>query len=286
MLRALGRGRVAARGAARAPRRRLGRIGGGSKPERVSDGPAETAGAPKPRPAAPRRDAYEAARARQQAAQRRQWAAERVARKERRAQEAEPRPRQEAKRKGPSYRFRGEDEKVKWMRRAAETHLSRYASTAENLRRVLERRVTRAEFRSGVSIMTDELRDGIARVVADSVASGVVNDEEFARARAASMARTGKSRRAVRQLLALKGVPPAVVDRVAPAEGADEADMAAALAYCRRRRMGPYRAAASPPPSRKDMARMAQQGFRYDVASRVLAMPPGSADAAAAAAAP
>lgn len=178
----------------------------------------------------------------------------------------------------PSYRFRNEEDKVGWMRRAAETYLGRYDTTAENLRRVLVRRVRRGEFRSGEELMTPELEGAIDAIVASHVVRGTVDDEQYARRRAAALRRAGRSAAGVRRELYLKGVPEAVVAGVIErGEAGAEAEQAAAMAYCRRNRVGPYRRPGTEPPGAeaqaKIVARMARQGFPWAVVKRTLALP-------------
>jgi regulatory protein len=137
---------------------------------------------------------------------------------------------------------------------AALRYLGRYASSVENLRRVLARK-------------TDD-RAAIEAVVAKCVRLGLVDDRSYAAGRSASLARAGGSRRAIADRLRAKGVDAETIrDALAGAS-----DLAAACALARRRRLGPYR----PPAQRqafreRDLAAFARAGFALEIARQVLA---------------
>ena len=96
--------------------------------------------------------------------------------------------------------------------------------------------------------------------------------------RARSLTRAGKSRQAIAAHLASRGVA-AETTREATARDA-ETDLAAALAWAKRRRIGPFRAAeADADARRKELGVLARAGFDRDVALRALACPPDEAEA-------
>ncbi|WP_183568210.1 RecX family transcriptional regulator [Methylorubrum rhodinum] len=145
------------------------------------------------------------------------------------------------------------------------------------LRRVLARRVER-RCRS-----RDEAADVHAGLIAETVAraqrAGLIDDARFAAARLATLRRRGASTRQARAKLSEKGIDAdtiraAMSDERQEAEDADaEADTErqAALAYARRRRLGPHR----PPGAReanreRDLAAMARAGFPYALARAVI----------------
>ncbi|HYF07749.1 MAG TPA: RecX family transcriptional regulator [Acetobacteraceae bacterium] len=163
------------------------------------------------------------------------------------------------------------------LREAALAHLARFAATEAGLRRVLERRVDRwarraeaeGAARDAVAAQAGEARRAAAEVARAMTASGAVDDATFAAARARRLARAGRSRRAIAAHLAAKGVAAAVADAALP-EG-PEAELDAALAFCRRRRIGPFAAAAPDPAARlKALGALARAGFARGVAERVL----------------
>jgi len=151
---------------------------------------------------------------------------------------------------------------------AALNHLARYAATEAGLARVLARKVDRWA-RLAVEEDADPEETALAArrakaaipgVIVRLRELGVVNDAAFAASRAKRLTREGKSRRATLAHLAAKGVVGAVV-----AEDA-ERELAAACAYLRRRRAGPFGEA----PELKVLAAMARGGFSQDVARRAL----------------
>jgi regulatory protein len=148
-------------------------------------------------------------------------------------------------------------------------YLGRYASSAENLRRVLLRRLRRR-----LPATSDALREATATV--DAVVercrqSGFLDDDAYAAARARSWHRRGVPARQIRARLLAKGVAPAVA-AAAVADLRTEAadlDLAAACAFARRRRLGPYRRGAAEP--QRELATFARAGFGRRVAQAVLA---------------
>ena len=173
--------------------------------------------------------------------------------------------------------------------------------------RVLDRRIDRwVRAVAGTAECDDSqveagARQAARQVARDLVAAGAIDDAAFAAGRVRSLARAGRSRRAIAAHLAAKGVPNGVA--VLPDDPA--AELAAALAYARRRRIGPFRAGEPPagepsadappadappadappagvPPAgaqMKDLARMARAGFTQGVAAAALRMDADAAEA-------
>jgi regulatory protein len=153
-----------------------------------------------------------------------------------------------------------------YLQRAAMAYLERYASSAENLRRVLRRKVeTRCRLRGEDPA---ELQGAIDDVVARSIRSGLVDDTRYAESRVASLRRRGGSRRAIQAKLSAKGVGRETIAAALESEPEDE--LAAAHALARRRRLGPYRPGERAPFREKDLAALARGGFSFGVARRVI----------------
>jgi len=160
---------------------------------------------------------------------------------------------------------------------AALNHLARYAATEAGLKRVLARKVDRwARFCAEEGGEPEEISAGarqakaaIPGVIVRLTESGVLNDAAFAASRAKRLTREGKSRRATLAHLAAKGVARAVL------EEDPERELAAACAYLRRRRAGPFGDA----PEQKILAAMARGGFAQDVARRALGLEREEAEA-------
>jgi regulatory protein len=151
------------------------------------------------------------------------------------------------------------------LERWAITYLRRYASSAENLRRVLIRRVRRhsPEAAQHAAAMIDAL-------VARYREAGLLDDPAYAAGRVASLHRRGGSLRAIRARLAAKGLAPEVVaDALSDLHAAaPDPDLAAACAFARRRRLGPYRRSA--PDRVRELGALARAGFDRRIAEAVL----------------
>jgi len=157
---------------------------------------------------------------------------------------------------------------------AALNHMARYAATETGLARVLARRVDRWARLQGEE--AEDIAEAIRRAKAEIPGVlrrlrelGVLNDAAFAASRAKRLTREGKSRRATLAHLAAKGVK-------APALADDpERELAAACAYLRRRRAGPFGHA----PADKILAAMARGGFSQATARRALGLDREAAEA-------
>jgi regulatory protein len=165
---------------------------------------------------------------------------------------------------------------------AALAHLARYATTRAGLLRVLDRRIDRwARLAGGAGEAASgeaEARAAAREVVARLAAAGAVDDAVFAEQRARSLTRAGRSRLAVAAHLAAKGVDAEQARAALPAD--PDAELAAALATARRRRIGPFRAAAADPATaRRELGALARAGFGQAIARRALAMEPAEAEA-------
>ncbi len=157
------------------------------------------------------------------------------------------------------------------LHEAALRHLARFAATEAGLVRVLDRRVARWARAAGADAADAAPARAAVRAVARALAgSGVVDDAAFAAARARSLTRAGRSRRAVAAHLAAKGVPPELARQSLPDP---EQEVAAALAYARRRRLGPFRGEdALEETRRRELGALARAGFPQAVAERALRM--------------
>ena len=154
------------------------------------------------------------------------------------------------------------------LERWALHYLGRYASSAENLRRVLTRRVRR---RAPEAVPAAAAL--IEALIVRYRESGLLDDAAYAAARVQSMHRRGESMRAMRARLAAKGVPDADVADAVSGLRADtpDPDVAAACAFARRRRLGPFRRAAAD--HARELGALARAGFSRRVAEAVLACP-------------
>ena len=159
------------------------------------------------------------------------------------------------------------------LKKSALFYLERYAASSGQLRRALLRRIKRAEMLGAESAQAEAARRQVETLIARLRASGILDDRRFAEAQAQSLQRRGTSRWRIRQRLAAKGVGRDFVEdalETIEPEG-ETSELAAACVLVRRRRLGPYRAAATRSDFRqKDLATLARAGFSLDVARRVL----------------
>jgi regulatory protein len=154
-------------------------------------------------------------------------------------------------------------------------YLERFSSSAENLRRVLRRRVERAAHLDGEDpgpalILIDDLVGRWQR-------SGLLDDRQYAEMKGRSLINRGRSSRTIRQHLSTRGVDADIIDATLTCladeavEQGESVDLTAARAYARRRRLGPWRTAEMRGEMRdRDLAAMGRAGFSWDVARSVI----------------
>jgi len=152
-------------------------------------------------------------------------------------------------------------------------YLERFSSSAENLRRVLRRRSRRR------TSDPEKLRDAgalIDALVARYRDSGLIDDAAYAATRAHGRLKRGEPLRRIAAGLAAKGVD--AEDRAAALaalrDTTPDPDLAAACAFARRRRLGPYRRGAAqrqPDDRQRELAVFARAGFARREAEAVLA---------------
>ncbi|MBI3204774.1 MAG: regulatory protein RecX [Myxococcales bacterium] len=164
---------------------------------------------------------------------------------------------------------------------AALRYLDRFDTSAKNLRRVLATYVKHAAAERGA----DAARDAPALIdalLARYQSSGVLDDSRFAGAMASGLRRRGASARAIEQKLRLRGVDGEVAARALEGVDADagaDAELEAARAFVRKRRLGPFRAEAERAARRqRDLGALARAGFSMDVARRALGSAGGGDD--------
>ncbi len=173
-----------------------------------------------------------------------------------------------------------------WLQRAALHYLESYASSSENLRRVLRGKLdrrcrARGEEAGPFLPLVDE-------VVEKAVAGGYVDDTRYAQAKVASLRRRGGSRRAIAAKLQAKGLDREAIgtalddidaqtaaeresmDDSAEGDAGATAEGVAALAYARRRRLGPFRLKEREERRDRDIAAMMRAGFGYRIAQGVI----------------
>jgi regulatory protein len=164
----------------------------------------------------------------------------------------------------------------------AVAYLGRHGATRATLARMLNRHIDRwARTHGGdVAAPVAMAKRAVREVVDRLAAAGAVDDARFAALRSRRLIRGGHSRRATAAHLAARGVPAEVVAAALPSPD-DMSELEAAVAYARKRRIGPFRddiAAAEAHP--RELGALARAGFGREVAQRALAMPREDAEAA------
>lgn len=164
---------------------------------------------------------------------------------------------------------------AKYLQNAATFYLERYPTTAEGLRRVLQRRVKKAE------MLEAPVMDNVGRAIEDIVAkfidAGVIDDKAFAQTKARALHRRGTSAKLTKQKLRMIGVDSDTLDKAMAALDQEldtnprQREWKAAVALARRRRIGPFRLQKDRKEKRdRDLAAMARGGFDYDLARKVI----------------
>lgn len=163
-----------------------------------------------------------------------------------------------------------------YLVRATYSYLQRFATTEKNLGSVLDRKARRRLPDTDFDALYLQAQGWIRDIVQKAVQQNLVNDRQFARARAASLIRSGNSRMRTSQKLQAKGVSPDVVAEAMQglSENHEDMDFLAAVKYARKRRFGDFNIRHNGKDIvKKELASMCRAGFSYTVAGKVLKMP-------------
>ena len=158
-----------------------------------------------------------------------------------------------------------------YLENAALHYLERFASSRANLRRVLMRKVDRSlGAHGGEAAEATALVDA---VMARLAGLGYLDDGAYAETKVRALHRRGGSLRTIRATLAAKGVEADIVAAALDtlAGNAPDPDRAAAVAFARRRRLGPFRAEDKRAEFRlKDLAALGRAGFGWAICRAVV----------------
>ncbi|MDP6981113.1 MAG: RecX family transcriptional regulator [Myxococcota bacterium] len=151
----------------------------------------------------------------------------------------------------------------------ATRHLERYASSSQNLRQVLARRVERIEFRQEERF--EEADAWIDLAVARMQERGYLDDRRYARTLCERFRARGASSRRIASELRQKGIPGDLAHELLT-QGDPNAELEAAVRYARRRRLGPFRRdpEAATQHRERDLAALGRSGFSYETARQVV----------------
>ena len=151
-------------------------------------------------------------------------------------------------------------------------YLERYESSAENLRRLLQRRLLRAEMKG--LVVPPEAQTWIDSIIKEVSRLGYVDDRRFASSLTEKYRKAGKSQSYIRQKLTLAGVDPDVLAEISAGnDGFDnaEAELDAARLLVKKRKLGRFRQTEDRTLFRKkDLAVLARAGFSYQTAVKAL----------------
>ena len=159
-------------------------------------------------------------------------------------------------------------------------YLSRYAASEASLRRVLQNRLRRAAMAlpdfAADHVKQAELRNVIEEIIAAHKKTGAVNDTAIAEMKVASLRRSGKSERFIKQKLAVGGLKKVTVAKALDEHdgeaAGEEAELKAALAFCKRRRLGRFRPKDREKESdaKKDFGALARAGYSSGIIRKIL----------------
>jgi regulatory protein len=153
------------------------------------------------------------------------------------------------------------------LERLALRYVERFATTRAKLASYLHRKLRERDWEDADPPPVDQLVDRIARL-------GYVDDRAWAEAKSAAMTRRGLGARRVQQALHHAGVTGD--DAAAAMPEGDEHAIESALAFARRKRIGPFaREAADRAQIERQVAQMARAGHAPGLARRIASIPPG-----------
>lgn len=156
-------------------------------------------------------------------------------------------------------------------------YVARFATSRAKLLRYLSRKVRESHWADDTDAMTacEAIADRMERL-------RYLDDRQYAAMRAGAMTRRGLGVRRVKAQLHIDGI--AVEDAGEAIEAAEGEAVRAAIGFARRRRFGPFAAVAADDPRMRErqVAAFARAGHAPGLARRILAVPPGDADALAA----
>lgn len=159
------------------------------------------------------------------------------------------------------------------LRNAALRYIDRFATSRDNLRSVLMRRVHTSNYHHDTDI--DEGAVWIEELLDKLEKSQVINDQLYAEMRAGTLHRKGTSVRVISMKLKEKGLSEDNIQKALDAlrleNQSENLERDSAIAHAKRRRMGPWRVEGKREEMRdKDLARLARAGFSYDLAREII----------------
>ncbi|WP_082730494.1 MULTISPECIES: regulatory protein RecX [Sphingomonas] len=159
------------------------------------------------------------------------------------------------------------------LERLALRYVERFATTRGRLVDYLKRKIRERGWQGPAA-------DPLA-IAERFAALGYIDDRAFGEARAAAMARRGLGARRVGGALRAAGIDAEDAEAIAPAIAGRT--IASAIAFARRKRIGPFALAEADRPQReRQLAAMIRAGHGFDIARQIVALAPGDEAALAA----
>ena len=160
-------------------------------------------------------------------------------------------------------------------------YLQRYASSIENFRRIMDRKIIRScTVHENQNI--EDCRHKLENVIARFVELGYLNDYEYARIKIRFYRGKGFSYVKIINALAQKGISKDLAENIINNLDSDvcsqnmdiekksfDPELAAALKLCRRKKIGIF-SQKEDKNMQKDLAYLARNGFSYDISRKVL----------------
>ncbi|MHA6345942.1 regulatory protein RecX [Roseivivax sp. CAU 1761] len=153
-----------------------------------------------------------------------------------------------------------------WLREAALNYLKSYETTEGHLRAVLERKIFRRIMGTGREIA--EFRDDVEEVVRYCAERRYVDDRRFVELFVENGRASGMSRKKIEMKLRLKKINPSDYDDILCEEPSVEVN--AAVTFARKKRIGAFRTGEQDQYRQKDMAKLARQGFGFEICRRIV----------------
>lgn len=148
-------------------------------------------------------------------------------------------------------------------------YLQRFESSTENLRTVLKRRIDKYAFQVE-DFDKEEAYGWVEEIIEEFEGYKYIDDERYAKIKVKSYVEAGKSPRYIKAKLRQKGIEEESIETILDEEEYDV--FTAALKFAKKKRIGPYRLDEEEREEyrAKDLAKLAQAGFDYDVAIDVI----------------
>jgi regulatory protein len=153
------------------------------------------------------------------------------------------------------------------LERLALRYVERFATTRGRLRDYLQRKIRERGWAGDAAADPEGVAERMAEL-------GYVNDRLYAESKAGAMARRGLGARRVSQALHHAGIEKEDAAAVAPMVESETAT--SAIAFARRKRIGPFaRESSDRPAQEKQLAAMLRAGHSLELARRLVRMEPG-----------